>query len=118
MMTRDEMLSSLNDVMSKEGVAEAFKQATTIEELREVLRSNGMNATDDELDAVIEIMAESGKEGELSDTELEGVAGGMGWSDLVGIAKATWEVGTWIAGKLVYGSQEKAKAEIKKFWGF
>lgn len=119
MKNAEEMRTNLVEVLSKEGIADAMKAADSPEALRDVFKNSGLDATDEEIEGLIEVMAEAGQtnqDGEISEDVLEDVAGGLGWFDLPNIAKKTWDIGTWVAGKLVYGDQKTAQKEIIKFW--
>ncbi len=120
-MTHEELFDKYVEIMSEDGVVEAFKTVQNTEEARAFFRDRGMEATDEELDGILEAMAEYSKkplqsEDELSEKEMEMVSGGGVLGFFYRCAKYTWEAGTWIAGKLVYGSQAKAKEETIKYW--
>ena len=120
-MTHEELFNKYAEIMNDDALVEEFKKVKNNEEARAFLRANGVDASDDELDGILEAIIDYSKqplpeEDELSADQLEQVAGGGALSFLVNVAKKTWEVGTAVAGALVYGSQKKAKQEIVKYW--
>lgn len=125
-MSNEELFNQYTVMMRNEEAVEAIKAANSAEEIRAIFRANGLVASDEDLDGIIAAMIEMSKkprptteseEAELNLVEMQQVAGGdLSWKDLGKIATMTWEAGTWIAGKLVYGSQAKAKSSILKFW--
>ena len=122
-MDYKKLAEKYQEIMSNEELVAQFMKLETAEEMRKFFRDHGMEGSDDDLNGVLEAMADVAKEPlnvaeEVSEKELESVAGGLSWGGLAKLAKATWEAGTWVAGKLVYGSQSKAKKEIKKYWRF
>ena len=122
-MDYQKLVEKYQEIMSNDELAAKFMKLETAEEMREFFRTNGMEGSDDDLNGVLELMAETAQKpmnasDEVSEKELETVVGGLSWGGLAKLAKYTWEAGTWVAGKLVYGSQSKAKKEIKKYWRF
>lgn len=116
-MTHAEMIKKFEEIAEK--YTEEIKAAKSIEEVCKIFVDNGMDAPVEEIkEMIIELAENCGAEGEMTDDEMDKVSGGgLTWGAIGRMAKATWEVGTWVAGKLVYGDQGTAKKKIKKFWG-
>ncbi len=120
-MTNQELFDKYSEIMKDEAVVEEFGKIQNIEEARAFFRDRGLNASDEELDGVLKAMEEFSKNpdlnvDEIGDEDLEQVSGGGALSFLYKVAKNTWKVGTWIAGKLVYGNTSTAQKEIIAYW--
>ena len=114
-MTHEEMIKKFEEIAQK--CMEEIKACKSIEEVCKIFVDNGMDAPVEEIkEMIIELAENCGSEGEMTDEEMDQISGGaLTWKSLASIAKGTWEVGTWVAGKLVYGDQATAKKKIKKY---
>ena len=119
-MDREALLKQLVELMGKDELADKFKAVSNMEEMRALLRKNGMNADDETLDALVATVVyfNTSNTDELDEEELEAVSGGGAWSFLCGVAKVTWEVGTYASSKIIGKSHKETKNMIKKFWGW
>lgn len=64
---------SMDDLMQNEAFKEALSSAKSLEEVASLLRENGLDVTEKDLEA----LAEKQNEGELDENALEDVSGGM-----------------------------------------
>lgn len=113
MMNREEMLKKVQELSQDETFEAQVKAAETHEDVIRVFEENGVDAPREELEGMLYAMAEAGANGQLSESDLEGVSGG--WS-LAGVITGAWKVGTWLAGKLVYGDTKTAEKEVISYW--
>lgn len=68
------MEEKLNELMEDPSFQEAFSKTASAEEASALLAQHGIQITPDELLAAL-----TPPEGELNESELDGVAGGCGW---------------------------------------
>lgn len=90
----------------------------TPEDAQHVFAQYGLEISIDETNEIMSSMVDIAKNfsepnDELSEDQLEMVAGGLGYRDLFGIAKTTWDIGTGIAGGLVWGSQKTPRKALQ-----
>ena len=115
-MSNEILEQKVKEILTNEELMKKLGESTDLNDVREKLRSFGLETTDDELNGIIGAMAEMGKDRELSDDELEQVSGGGGSvAGTLAFAKAAWNVGMTIA-SFYWGSREKAEQETFRFW--
>lgn len=103
-MTNQEKSLLLEQLADKEEFIAAIGNANSKQELQNILKANGLEMNQDEIDAFIS-MLESGN-AELGENELENVAGGVvdpltvlgwAWSGAKAVAKKAWKWGKKLA---------------------
>lgn len=117
MKNQEALVKQLMGIMEQEGMDEQLKKVETLEDLRALLRAKGIEADDETLDGLIAVMADAGSMRELDEKEMEEVSGGL-FGILGDVAKTTWNVGTWVASKVLGKSHQETQNMVLNFWGW
>lgn len=104
------MKEKLAATFANEAIAAKLKEAADIEQMRKVLAENGVEFTDEELAQFISQAAKSADNGELDETQMEEVSGGIVRTALKAL-NYTWKYACY-----VYGGPREAAHGIYDYW--
>ncbi len=99
--------AKLVEIFKNEQFMEASKTLKTAEELQELFSRFGLELSMDEVHELCAQIANSMKDGELEETDLEAVSGGIGWVAVAAIALGVVCIGAFAVG--VYNGYKEAK---------
>lgn len=107
------MMEKLNALFADETFAEEMKNLNTVDELRAVIASKGIELTEAELEELLEDCMKHADEEELTDEQMENTAGGIGPVGIFWGAIAVATLAGWAKDKLSKKSKKSKKNKRK-----